>query len=183
MHYEMPTVLRMRVFLACKLSFRLLWLNSGTVRRGQMPHNACKGHWEFRYNAKFIWQPAQIHILVQLCLAGTSMYQRCRVAKGILRVPNRRCSRYPHAGRQNAVCCQTLERLLIIKERKILPVEVPDSCIQASRCFWEETSKSHSLHIAQTLPGVYTFLLRKMLHFHKYSKIFVYNTQNTIIEI
>ena len=35
MHYEMPTVLRMRVFLACKLSFRLLWLNSGTVRRGR----------------------------------------------------------------------------------------------------------------------------------------------------
>ena len=40
----------------------------------QMPHNACKGHWEFRYNAKFIWQPAQIHILVQLCLAGASVH-------------------------------------------------------------------------------------------------------------
>ena len=129
MHYEMPTVLRMCVFLVCKLSFRLLWLNSGTVRRGQMPHNACKGHWEFRHHAIFIWQPAQIHILVQLCLAGTSMYQRCRVIKGILRVPNRHRSRYPHAGRQKAVYCQTLERLLIIKERKILPVEVPDSCI------------------------------------------------------
>ena len=88
-------------------------------------------------------QPAQIHIHI-LCLAGTSLYQRCRFSKGILRVPNRRRSRYPHAGRQNAVYCQTLERLLIIKERKILPVEVPDSCIQACRCFWEETSKSLS---------------------------------------
>ena len=88
MHYEMPTVLRMRVFLVCKLSFRLLWLNSGTVRRGQMPHNACKGHWEFRYNAKFIWQPAQIHILVQLCLAGTSMYQRCLLPDEIPSAPN-----------------------------------------------------------------------------------------------
>ena len=87
-HYEMPTVLRMRVFLACKLSFRLLWLNSGTVRRGQMPHNACKGHWEFRHHAIFIWQPAQIHILVQLCLAGTSMYQRCLLPDEIPSAPN-----------------------------------------------------------------------------------------------
>ena len=154
MHYEMPTVLRMCVFLVCKLSFRLLWLNSGTVRRGQMPHNACKGHWEFRYNAKFIWQPAQIHILVQLCLAGTSMYQRCRVAKGILRVPNRRRSRYPHAGRQNAVYCQTLERLLIIKERKILQVEVPASYIQTFRCFWEEAFSSSS-PTCTTLPAIH----------------------------
>lgn len=48
--YEMPIVLRMRVFLVCKLSFRLLWRNSCTVRRRQMPHNACKGHLEFRYH-------------------------------------------------------------------------------------------------------------------------------------
>ena len=88
--------------------------------------------------------PARILSIFRLCLAGTSLYQRCRFSKGILRVPNRRRSRYPHAGRQNAVYCQTLERLLIIKERKILPVEVPDSCIQACRCFWEETSKSLS---------------------------------------
>lgn len=109
-----------------------------------MPHKACKGRWKFRHNSIFIWQPAQIHIHVQLCLAGTSMYQRCRVAKGILRVPNRRCSRYPHAGRQNAVYCQTLERLFIIKERKILQVEVPASYIQTFRCFWEEAFSSSS---------------------------------------
>ena len=72
--YEMPTVLRMRGFLACKLSFRLLCQNRCTVRREQMPHKACKGHWEFRYNYNFIWQPAQIHIHVQLHLAGTSLY-------------------------------------------------------------------------------------------------------------
>jgi len=48
--YEMPIVLRMRVFLVCKLSFRLLWRNSCTVRRRQMPHNACKEHLEFRYH-------------------------------------------------------------------------------------------------------------------------------------
>ena len=77
--YEMPTVLRMRVFLACKLSFRLLCQNRCTVRREQMPHKACKGHWEFRYNYNFIWQPAQIHIHVQLHLAGTSLYQRCQI--------------------------------------------------------------------------------------------------------
>ena len=173
MHYEMPTVLRMRVFLVCKLSFRLLWLNSGTVRRGQMPHNACKGHWEFRYNAKFIWQLAQIHILVQLCLAGTSMYQRCRVAKGILRVPNRRCSRYPHAGRQNAVYCQTLERLLIIKERKILQVEVPASYIQTFRCFWEEAFSSSSPP-AQPYPP---YTPQKGVHYalgHTYAHCFFY---------
>lgn len=48
--YEMPIVLRMRVFLVCKLSFRLLWRNSCTVRRRQMPYNACKRHLEFRYH-------------------------------------------------------------------------------------------------------------------------------------
>ena len=72
MHYEMPTVLRMRVFLACKLSFRLLWLNSGTVRRGQMPHNACKGHWEFR---------------LATGNAGTWMYQRGTIEQGCEFVP------------------------------------------------------------------------------------------------
>ena len=41
--YEMPTVLRMRGFLTCKLSFRLLCQNRCTVRREQMPHKACKG--------------------------------------------------------------------------------------------------------------------------------------------
>ena len=109
-HYEMPTVLRMCVFLVCKLSFRLLWLNNGTVRRGQMPHNACKGHWEFRYNAKFIWQPAQIHILVQLCLAGTSMYQRCLLPDEIPSAPN---SPYQASALRRTVPLfwQTLERL------------------------------------------------------------------------
>ena len=85
--YEMPIVLRMRVFLVCKLSFRLLWRNSCTVRRRQMPHNACKGHWEFRYHINFIRQPAQIHIHVQLCLAGTSLYQRCLFPDEIPSVP------------------------------------------------------------------------------------------------
>ena len=77
--YEMPTVLIMRVFLDYKLSFRLLWLNIDAVRRVQMPHNACKGHRGFRYALLFVWQPAQIHIHVQLCLAGTSLYQRCQI--------------------------------------------------------------------------------------------------------
>ena len=70
--YEMPTVLRMRGFLACKLSFRLLCQNRCTVRREQMPHKACKGHWEFRFTFHSFWQPAQIHIHVQMRLAGTS---------------------------------------------------------------------------------------------------------------
>ena len=39
-----------------------------------MPHNACKGHREFRHNYTFFWQPAQIHVHVQMCLAGTSLY-------------------------------------------------------------------------------------------------------------
>ena len=54
-----------------------------------MRHKACKGHWEFRYHLNFIWQPAQIHIHVQLCLAGTSLYQRCLVADEILSAPNK----------------------------------------------------------------------------------------------
>ena len=86
--YKMPTVLRMRVFLADKLSFRLLWLNRCTVRRRQMPHNACKGHWEFCYRINSIRQPAQIHIHVQLCLAGTSLYQRCLLPDEIPSAPN-----------------------------------------------------------------------------------------------
>ena len=144
--YEMPTVLIMRVFLDYKLSFRLLWLNIDAVRRVQMPHNACKGHRGFRYALLFVWQPAQIHIHVQLCLAGTSMYQRCRVAKGILRVPNRRCSRYPHAGRQNAVYCQTLERRAFIKKSKTCILEL-----------WYFKTKQHSLTL-QKFPYHISFL-------------------------
>ena len=45
--YEMPTVLRMRVFLACKLSFRLLCQNRCTVRREQMPLTAFIRHLYF----------------------------------------------------------------------------------------------------------------------------------------
>ena len=37
----------------------------------------------------FVWQPAQIHIRVHLCLAGTSLYQRCLVADEILSAPNK----------------------------------------------------------------------------------------------
>lgn len=51
-----------------------------------------------------------------LLLSASSGYHT--LSEGTLRIPNRRRSRYPHAGRQNAVYCQTLERLLIIKERK-----------------------------------------------------------------
>ena len=85
----MPTVLRMRLLLVCKLSFRLLWLNRCTVRRRQMPHNACKGHWEFRYRINFIRQPAQIHIHVQMRLAGTSLCQRCLLSDEIPSAPSR----------------------------------------------------------------------------------------------
>ena len=53
-----------------------------------MPPNVCKGHWEFRYTFHFIWQPAQIHIHVQLCLAGTSLYQRCLLPDEIPSAPN-----------------------------------------------------------------------------------------------
>ena len=60
------------VFLDCKLSFRLLWRKYRTVRRMRMRHKACKGHWEFRFTFHSFWQPAQIHIHVQMRLAGTS---------------------------------------------------------------------------------------------------------------
>ncbi len=66
--------------------------------------------------------------------------------KGILRVPNRRCSRYPHAGRQNAVYCQTLERLFIIKERKILQVEVPAFTYKRSGAFGRSFHPVPHLH-------------------------------------
>ena len=87
-----------------------------------------------------------------LLLSASSGYHT--LSEGILRVPNRRRSRYPHAGRQNAVYCQTLERLLIIKERKILQVEVPASYIQTFRCFWEEAFSSSS-PTCTTLPAIH----------------------------
>ena len=113
----MPTVLRMRVFLAGKLSFRLLCQNRCTVRREQMPHNACKGHWEFRYHLNFIWQPAQIHIHVQLCLAGTSLYQRCPLPDEIPSAPN---SPYQASvlRRTVQIDCQTLERRFLQAKAK-----------------------------------------------------------------
>ena len=98
--YKMPTVLRMRLLFGCKLSFQLLWLNSCAVRQKRMPHNVCKGHWEFRHNSDFIWQPAHIHIHVQMCLAGTSLYQRCLLPDKIPSTPN---SPY-----QASVLCRTV---------------------------------------------------------------------------
>ena len=96
------------------------------------------------------------------------------VKKGILRVPNRRCSRYPHAGRQNAVYCQTWERLLIIKERKILQVEVPASYIQTFRCFWEKAFSSSS-PTCTTFPAIHHS--QKGVHYalgHTYAHCFFY---------
>ena len=55
---------------------------------GQMPDKGCKGHREFRHNYTFFWQPAQIHIHVQLHLAGTSLYQRCLLPDEIPSAPN-----------------------------------------------------------------------------------------------
>ena len=114
---EMPTVLRMRGFLACKLSFRLLCQNRCTVRREQMPHKACKGHWEFRYHLNFIWQPAQIHIHVQMCLAGTSLYQRCPLPDEIPGAPN---SPYQASVLWRTVSrfCSNMEKTVFIVKRK-----------------------------------------------------------------
>lgn len=106
-----------------------------------------------------------------LLLSASSGYHT--LSEGILRVPNRRRSRYPHAGRQNAVYCQTLERLLIIKERKILQVEVPASYIQTFRCFWEEAFSSSSPP-AQPYPP---YTPQKGVHYalgHTYAHRFFY---------
>ena len=54
-----------------------------------MLYKACKGHWEFWIIHHIIWQPAQIHIHVQMRLAGTSLCQRCRISDEILSAPNR----------------------------------------------------------------------------------------------
>lgn len=108
------------------------------------------------------------HILL---LSASSGYHT--LSEGTLRVPNRRCSRYPHAGRQNAVYCQTLERLLIIKGRKILQVEVPASYIQTFRCFWEEAFSSSSPP-AQPYPP---YTPQKGVHYalgHTYAHCFFY---------
>lgn len=106
-----------------------------------------------------------------LLLSASSGYNT--LSEGTLRIPNRRCSRYPHAGRQNAVYCQTLERLLIIKERKILQVEVPASYIKAFRCFWEEAFSSSSPP-AQPYPP---YTPQKGVHYalgHTYAHCFFY---------
>ena len=90
---------------------------------------------------------------------------------------------YVRSRQTKAVSGQSSRKDSLIS-RKILPVKCCGfSHHNCSSVFGKKLSHSLRLHIAQTLPGVYTFLLRKMLHFHKYSKIFVYNTQNTIIEI
>lgn len=106
-----------------------------------------------------------------LLLSASSGYHT--LSEGTLRIPNRRCSRYPHAGRQNAVYCQTLERLLIIKERKILQVEVPASYIQTFRCFLEEAFSSSSPP-AQPYPP---YTPQKGVHYalgHTYAHCFFY---------
>ena len=77
------------VFLDCKLSFLLLWRKYCTVRRMRMRHKACKGHWEFRFTFHSFWQPAQIHIHVQLAPRWHVLCQRCRMPGEIPSAPNR----------------------------------------------------------------------------------------------
>ena len=95
----------------------MLWQNRGTVHQGRMPHNVCKGHWEFRHTFSFIWQPAQIHIHVQLCLAGTSLYQRCLLPDEIPGAPN---SPYQASVLWRTVSrfCSNMEKTVFIVKRK-----------------------------------------------------------------
>ena len=125
-----------------------------------------------------MYQRGTIWIWIWIC-AGC---RKSNIFAGILRVPSDKVW-YPLLADKSSIYCQSSRKDSLIS-RKILPVKCCGfSHHNCSSVFGKKLSHSLRLHIAQTLPGVYTFLLRKMLHFHKYSKIFVYNTQNTIIEI
>ena len=77
------------VFLDCKLSFACFDWNT-VLSAGYGYHiSPAMGTREFRFAICPVWQPAQIHIHVHLCLAGTSLYQRCLVADEILSAPNK----------------------------------------------------------------------------------------------
>ena len=135
----------------------MLWQNSSTVRQERMPHKACKGHWKFRHNSIFIWQPAQIHIHVQLCLAGTSLYQRCLLPDEIPGAPN---SPYQASVLWRTVSrfCSNMEKTVFIVKRKTDLLERWRFIIWKSmrfdycKIFWQ-IYLPHRNHIFYIFPG------------------------------
>ena len=78
----------MHVFLDCKLSFACFDWNT-VLSAGYGCHiSPARGTREFRFAICPVWHPAQIHIHVHLCLAGTSLYQRCLLPDEIPSAPN-----------------------------------------------------------------------------------------------
>ena len=114
---EMPTVLSGLFFLIINCLFTCFDRIGALSVKVRMPHNVCKGHWEFRHTFSFIWQPAQIHIHVQLCLAGTSLYQRCLLPDEIPGAPN---SPYQASVLWRTVSrfCSNMEKTVFIVKRK-----------------------------------------------------------------
>ena len=76
-----------------------------------------RGTRNFNLKFWFVWQPAQIHIHVQMRLAGTSLCQRCLLLDEIPSAPN---SLYYASVLRRTVqtSCQTLERLFLSQKEK-----------------------------------------------------------------
>ena len=98
------------VFSYNKLSFRCFDCSPRLSVGSGCELESARAHKNFDIVFDFGWQPAQIHIRVQLRLTGTSLCQCCRFADEILSAPNSLL--HASAFRRTAqISCQTLERL------------------------------------------------------------------------
>ena len=88
-----------------------------------------RGTGNFNLKFWFVWQPAQIHIHVQMRLAGTSLCQRCLLPDEIPGAPN---SLYYASVLRRTVqtSCQTLERLFLITKRKTNCLVTAEFCVR-----------------------------------------------------
>ena len=76
------------VFSDNKLSFRCFDCSPRLSVGSGCELESARAHKNFDIVFDFGWQPAQIHIHVQLRLAGTSLCQRCQRTDEILSAPN-----------------------------------------------------------------------------------------------
>lgn len=97
------------VFSDNKLSFRCFDCSPRLSVGSGCELESARAHKNFDIVFDFGWQPAQIHIRVQLRLTGTSLCQCCRFSGEIPSAPS---SRYKASAFRRTVqrFCQTLER-------------------------------------------------------------------------
>lgn len=111
------------VFSDNKLSFRCFDCSPRLSVGSGCELESARAHKNFDIVFDFGWQPAQIHIRVQLRLTGTSLCQCCRLPVKF-QVPLAALPRYPHSGGQFRNFLSNIGKTVDITERKIKCLEL-----------------------------------------------------------